>query len=123
MEILVPLAFFAMIAAIVIAPSYLRSLERQKQQEILKAAIEKGQSLPPELIAAMSSDTRKPAPSPERDLRRGIVWLGVAVGLAAFGWVLGFSEPDATYPLLAISAFPGFIGLAFIVISFLGRSR
>ena len=37
------------------------------------------------------------------------------------GWVIGFSEPDATYPMLGVAAFPAFIGLAFLVIALVSR--
>ena len=122
MEILVPIALFAMIAAIIIVPNYLRSQERLKLQDTLRAAIEKGQPLPPEVITAMTADVKvKPKPSPQRDLRLGIVWLGVAFGIAALGFATSFEEPDALYPTLGVAAFPGFIGLAFIVMSFFGR--
>jgi len=124
MEILVPLGFFAMIAALVIVPRYLKSQERLRLQDTLRSAIEKGQPLPAEVVEAISSDARsKPPPSPQRDLRTGIVWLGVAVGLAVFGWAIGYEEPDATYPMLGIAAFPGFIGLAFIIIALVGHRK
>ena len=122
--ILVPIAFFAMIAAIFIVPGWLKSQERSRLHDTLKASIDKGQPIPAEIIEAITSDVKvRRAPSPDRDLRVGIIWLGVGVGLAAMGVALGFDEPDATYPLLGVAAFPGFIGLAFIVISFLGRGR
>jgi hypothetical protein len=122
MEILIPLGFFAMIAAIVIVPRYLKSQERQKLQETLRASIEKGAELPPEIIQALTSDV-KAAPSPYRDMRAGIIWLGVAVGFAAMGMAIQFEEPDALYPLLGIAAFPGFIGLALIALSFISRGK
>ena len=123
--VLIPFGFMAMIAAIVIAPRYFRSIERQKMAETLRAAIEKGQPLPPEMIDAMSSNVRSPVmpPSPSRDLRTGLVWMGVAVGLASLGLALSFEEPDSLYPLLGIAAFPGFIGLAFIVMWAISRER
>ena len=93
--ILVPLGFFAMVAAIVIVPRYLKSLERQKLQETLRASIEKGAELPPEVVQALTSDV-KAAPSPYRDLRAGIIWLGVAVGFAALGAAVSFEEPEYT---------------------------
>ena len=115
---------FGTIAALAIVPIYFRSLERQRLQETLRAAIDKGQPLPPEVIEALTSDVKlRPKPSPQRDLRVGIIWVGVAVGIAALGIALSFDEPDATYPLLGIAAFPGFIGLAFILISFLARGK
>ena len=123
--ILVPIALFAMIAALVIVPRYFRSIERQKMAETLRAAIEKGQPLPGEVIDAMSNDARGPGlpPSPQRDLRTGIIWMGVGVGLAAFGVAVSFEEADALYPLLGIAAFPAFIGLAFIILGVLNRKK
>ncbi|MFC3070220.1 DUF6249 domain-containing protein [Phenylobacterium soli] len=119
---MVPIFFFAMIAAIVIVPRYFKSLERQKMADTLKAAIEKGQPLPTEVMDAISSGVKAP-PSPQRDLRTGIVWLGVGIGLAGMGLALGFEEPDATFPLIGIACFPAFIGLAFIAMFFLNRGR
>lgn len=119
---MIPIFFFAMIAAIVIVPRYFKSMERQKMAETLKAAIERGQPLPTEVVDAISSGVKTP-PSPQRDLRTGIVWLGVGVGLAAMGWAIGFEDPDATFPLIGIACFPAFIGLAFIAMFFLSRGR
>ncbi|RAK52251.1 DUF6249 domain-containing protein [Phenylobacterium deserti] len=121
-DVLVPIALFAMIAAIVIAPRYLKSQERQKMADTLRAAIERGQPLPPEVVDAMSKDVKTP-PSPQRDLRTGIIWLGVAVGFAAMGVAIGFEEPDATMPMIGVACFPGFIGLAFIVMSLVAKDR
>ena len=123
--VLIPFGFMAMIAAIVIVPRYFRSMERQKMAETLRAAIEKGQPMPTEVIDAMSSNVRTPAaaPSPSRDLRTGLVWMGVAVGLAAMGLSLSFEEPDALYPMIGIAAFPGFIGVAFIIMWAIARER
>ena len=125
MEILIPLGFFAMIAALVIAPRYFKSQERQKVAETLRIAIEKGQPLPPEVIDAMSSNVRSPGltPSPQRDLRTGIIWLGVGVGVAALGAVISFEEPDALFPCLGLATFPTFIGLAFIALGLLNKSK
>lgn len=124
MEILVPLAFFAMIAAIVLVPRYFKSIERQKLQDTLRTAYEKGQDLPPELITSMIEERKQaPVAAPDRDLRTGIIWLGVAIGLAAFGYAIGFAEPDATYPIMGFAAFPGFIGLAFVILGFVGKKK
>jgi hypothetical protein len=116
------LSFIAMIAAIVLVPRYFKSIERQKLQDTLRMAYEKGQDMPPELIASMIEE-RNTIATPDRDLRVGVIWLGVAVGLAAFGIAIGFTEPDASYPMLGIAAFPGFIGLAFIVLGLIARKK
>ncbi|ACG77941.1 conserved hypothetical protein [Phenylobacterium zucineum HLK1] len=125
MEILVPISLFAMIAALVIVPRYFRSLERQKMADTLRVAIEKGQPIPGEIVEAMSSNVRSPAmpPSPQRDLRTGIIWLGVALGLVALGLIVGFEEPDASYWFIGIASFPGFIGLAFIVLGLINKPK
>jgi len=126
--VLIPFGFMAMIAAIVIMPRYFRSQERQKMAELMRAAIERGQPLPQEVIDAMSSNVRSEgggpiAPSPSRDLRTGLVWIGVAVGLASLGLAVSFEDPDALFPLLGCAAFPGFIGVAFIVMWLAGRNK
>jgi hypothetical protein len=124
-EVLIPITLFGMIAAIVILPRYFRSQERQKMAETLKAAIEKGQPIPGDIIDAMSSNVRMPdlPATPQRDLRTGIIWIGVALGLVALGLIVGFEEPDASYWFMGFAAFPGFIGLAFVVLSFLNRPK
>jgi len=122
MHDLVPIAVFVMVAVIVVVPRYLKSLERQKMAETLRAAIEKGQPLPPEMINVLTADV-KPPPSPQRDLRRGMILLAVALALVVMGLLVGQGEPDATYPMIGLAAIPGFIGLAFIAMSRLGRDR
>lgn len=120
MEIVVPLAFFAMIAALVIMPRYFRSIERQKLQETLRTAIEKGQSLPPEVVEALTSDAAvKRPPSPERDLRKGVMLLCVAAAMVVLAYLIGLNEPDAFYPIVGAAAFPAFIGLALVAMSFI----
>jgi hypothetical protein len=39
------------------------------------------------------------------------------------GVALGYEEPEATIPLIACAAFPVFIGLAFIALSFINRTK
>jgi len=125
MEILIPISLFAMIAALVIVPRYFRSIERQKMADTLRVAIEKGQPLPTEVIEAMSSNVRSPGlpPSPQRDLRTGIIWVSVALGLIVLGLIVGFEEPDATFWMAGLAAFPGFIGLAFVLLGLLNKPK
>ncbi|HRD47742.1 MAG TPA: DUF6249 domain-containing protein, partial [Caulobacter sp.] len=53
-EILIPLAPFVMIIAIIVVPAWLKSRERREMQATLRTAIEKGQPLPTEIIEAMT---------------------------------------------------------------------
>ena len=115
---------FGSLAAVCIVPFYLRSQERIRVQETLRAAIESGQPMPTEMMEnAARNISIRPSPSPSRDLRTGIIWLGVGLGFIAMGIALGYEEPESTIPMVALAAFPVFIGLAFIVLSFVNRPK
>ena len=89
---MVPLVFFTFLGAIIIVPQVLKSRDRQRMYETMRTAYERGQPVPPQFVEAMSrrdaereienvaAYTRPPS---ERDLRRGIVWTAVGVGLVA----------------------------------------
>ena len=116
---------FLMIAAIVIVPRWIKSREREQLQATLRMAIEKGQPLPPEVIEAISRDAR-PVPSASRDLRRGIIWLCVAGAFVACAYAAeywGDGDTDGFGWLLGFAAFPGFIGLAFLLMGLLNRGK
>jgi hypothetical protein len=136
MEDFIPLfaifAVFGTITAIVVGPSYLKSRERRDMQATVRAAIDKGQPLPPEVIEALGREATKNLPSRTRDIRRGIIWLATGIGIAAFSlindlagfgddWEGGSSNFDGG--LLGIAAIPITIGLAFIVLSFFNKNR
>lgn len=133
MEDFIPLfaifAVFGTITAIVVGPSWLKSRERREMQETVRRAIDKGQALPPEVIEAMTSDVSKRLPSRTRDIRRGIVWLAVAVGIAAFslinsmGWDNDGWDGHVGDGLLGIAAIPATVGLAYLVLSFFNKNR
>jgi hypothetical protein len=117
--------FFAMIAAIVIVPRWLKVREREALQGTLRTAIEKGQPLPPEVIDAISRDAR-PAPSAGRDLRRGVILLCVAAAFVAMGYAgayYGDGDTDGVGWLIGLAAFPGFVGVAFLIMAVLNRGK
>ena len=127
-------AFFGTIVAIFFGPAYLKSRERRETQETVRRAIDKGQDLPPEVLEALTKDVAKNLPSRTRDIRRGVIWVAVGVGLAAFSLINemtwmgdGSSFNGNNFPegggLLGIAAIPFTIGLAFIVLSFFNKNR
>lgn len=122
-EILVPVALFAMIAAIVVVPSWFKSRERRDLQETVRHALDKGQELPAELVETIARSTRKPPATAHTDLRTGVIWLAIAAGVATFGWLVGFEDGEAVYPLMGMAAVPGFLGLAFVILSFFNKTR
>ena len=50
-------------------------------QQTIRIALDKGHELTPEIVERLG----RPAPSEFRDLRLGVIWIAVAVGLASFG--------------------------------------
>lgn len=126
---------FASIVAVIVGPGYLKSRERREMQETVRRAIDKGQPLPPEVIDAMSKDVSKNLPSRTRDIRRGIIWTAVGLGIAAFGLINsllfdriggGWDHEEGVVfsgAPLAIAAIPVTIGLAFIVLSFFNKNK
>lgn len=128
--ILIVLIVFSAITAIIFGPSYLKSREKREIQETVRHAIDKGQALPPELIDAMTRDVASKLPSRTRDLRRGVIWVAVGIGIAAFGVLndMGWNGDNdwggnVGDGLLGIAAIPFTIGLAFIVLSFFNPNK
>jgi hypothetical protein len=122
-EVLIPLVVFGSIAAMVIAPFYFRHKDRAKLLETVRTAYDRGQPVPPDLIEAMQARQQPVRPSAERDLRVGVIWLAVGIGVAIFGWMVGYEDNDAVYPIIGMASIPALIGLAFIVLGVLGRGR
>lgn len=126
-------AVFGSITAIIVGPTYFKSRERREMQATVRAAIDKGQPLPPEVIEALGKEATKNIPSRTRDIRRGIIWLAVGIGIAAFSLINDLSGhndgwgphggPDIDGGLLGFAAIPVTIGLAFIVLSFFNKNK
>jgi hypothetical protein len=121
-------AVFGSITAIIVGPTYFKSKERREMQATVRAAIDKGQPLPPEVIEALGKEASKNIPSRTRDIRRGIIWLAVGVGMAAVSLInhtnwdaSDWDGPNFGGGLLGLAAIPVTIGLAFIVLSFLNK--
>lgn len=135
--VLVPLVFFAFLGAIIIVPQVLKSRDRQRMFDTMRAAYEKGQPVPPELVEAMTRRGGRDMEtidlavesSHSRDLRRGVVWTAVGVGFLLLGAILyvslysygGSVETFTTFAALGV--IPLCIGLAFLALWFFGRDK
>lgn len=110
MALLIPMVFFSMVAIIAWGFFYFRNRGRSELQATIRQALDKGQELSPELIDRIS----EPKPGKMRDLKRGLIWVAVAIGFVG----LGFTIPDeeAQPVMLGISVFPVAVGLAYILI-------
>ncbi len=126
--VMVPIFGILMIIAVVVGPVWIRSYYREKERaqlhETLRAAYEKGQPPPPELIEKLTSGVQVQGPSStaEGDLRRAVVLISVGLGLAGLGFGLGYGIGLAdhtagwivTGSIAGAGAIPGMIGLAYL---------
>ena len=118
-EIFIPITFFTMIILIVWLVQHFNQKKRAEAFQTLRLAIEKGQPLTPEALESMARVS-----SPIADLRRGIVFISIAAGFAAFGTIIGSGTglheggPEVMRGLYGVATFPLFIGLAFLGLHF-----
>ena len=118
----VPIIMFLVIGAICIVPVYLKSRERIEMQSTLRAAIDKGQPVPPEVIEALTRNV-KVAPTSLSDMRTGVIWLAVGIGIGLLSYFSDFDDHDVHSAGLGIACIPAMIGLAFIVLSFFNPNK
>jgi hypothetical protein len=80
-------------------------------QLTFRAALDKGQELTPEVIDRLGH----PKPAKDKDLRLGVIWIAVALGLSAFGF--GIPDDDEVARIfLGIASFPLMIGIAYLIL-------
>ncbi len=108
MEDLVPVTLFLSIAGVIALAFYLKYRTRRDIQQTVRAAIERGDSLSPELIETLAMDLT----SPYSDLRKGVISLALGGAGMAFAALLG--EEEAMGPLMAISVVPIVVGIAYL---------
>ena len=115
-EVWVPLSMFIGLAVVLSLWVWFRYKAKRDMQMTIRTAIEKGQGLSPELIENLVN----PPVSPQRDLRRGVISVLAAVGIALFAMFMG--EEDAVGPLLGISMFPLSIGVGYLIMHRFAKS-
>lgn len=110
-EELVPIAMFAAIALIFFIVLYFKHRSRADMQQTIRLALERGNELTPEIINRLG----EPEPSKNKDLRLGLIWLALALGLALCGFAVPEPTGDALRGCLAGAAFPLALGLAYMI--------
>ena len=110
LPLLIPIVGMIVIALIIGLVLYFRHRNRREVQETIRAAIEKGQDLPGELLENRSFSGSKQPPRKDQDLRRGVVLIAVGLGIGAFGLLVG--DRDAVGPFMGIGSIPLLIGAA-----------
>jgi len=104
----VPIVMFIGITVVMCTLVWFRYRGRNDVQQTIRAALEKGHELSPELVDRLGH----PRPSHDKDLRLGAVWMSLAAGLVLIGFAV--PDPDALRGCLAGAALPFCIGAAYL---------
>ena len=107
----IPIAMFMSIALIFFIVLYFKHRSRAEMQQTVRLALEKGTELTPDIINRLG----EPEPSKNRDLRAGLIWTALAVGLALCGFAVPDPSGHALQGCLAGAAFPFAIGVAYLI--------
>ena len=99
-------------AAIPILYFYFRYRTRAAAQATIRAALEKGQALSPEMLERLLEPVVPSVNRRNTDLRRGIILIALGVGIA----VIGLAAAPMWQQALAVSALPSMIGLAYVAL-------
>ena len=108
----IPIAMFAAIALIFFLVLYFKHRGSAEMQQTIRLALERGTELTPEIINRLGAPAE---PSRNKDLRAGLIWMGLALGLALCGFAVATFSIEALYGCLAGAAFPFAIGLAYLI--------
>jgi hypothetical protein len=122
------------LASIVVTYLLIKARERKRVHDVLSKALDNGVTPPPDLLKAIIEYGRPRAPTrtrTQRDLRNGIVWLSVAMGLGvlAMSLVTGHDPQQLKLPIkeplaaLGIAALPAAIGVGYLLLWWLGKDK
>ena len=106
----VPITMFMGITVVMCVMVWFRYRGRSDVQTTIRAALDKGLELSPELIDRLGH----PKPAKNKDMRLGVIWLSLAAGLVLIGFAV--PDPEALRGLLAGAALPFCIGAAYLLL-------
>lgn len=110
-EVVIPLAFFAMIVAIVWICTWLSYRKKHDRYHIIELAIEHGQPVPDALFKESIEQSKSWVSS----LRTGLVLVGVGISLIIFGLIIDKNI------FTGIASMPILIGIAYIAVAVIER--
>lgn len=110
-ETMIPIVMFAGMTIVLCVVAWLRYKAKEGMQQTFRAALDKGQELTPEVIDRLGH----PKPAKDKDLRLGIIWIAIALGLTAFGFGIP-DEDDVARIFAGIAAFPFLLGVAYLIL-------
>ena len=114
-EELIPIIMFLSIAVVLLGLFWFRFRAREAMQQTIRMALDKGHELTPEIIDRLGH----PKAGKYKDLRLGIIWLAIALGLALTALAVGSFAAEALHGTLATAGLPFAIGMGYLLIHFL----
>lgn len=102
----IPMVLFVCLLGAVAVTLYFRTRREHERHETLRKMVEKGMEIPPTLLSPPAGG------EPASDLRRGLVLVGLGIGLMVLLLTLG--EPDARRAW-AVGLIPALMGGAYLV--------
>jgi hypothetical protein len=117
--ILAVIMVFGMPVFIVAIIFFFVSRANADRQKTLRMAIEKSDSLSPEVMNALQSMQKKPK-TPMNDVRAGLILIAVAAGLIIWRYL---DHGEIGGGLAGIAAVPGMIGVALLILGIIGLNR
>jgi len=116
-DILVPIFFLLCVLSMVALALFFQHRTRKLELEAIRAAVEKTGIKDPALIKAITQQRQHTF----ADLRKGILFLCAALGLIILGQTI--SDQPLFGPFLGLAAFPGLIGLAYLLFHFIAPDK
>jgi hypothetical protein len=119
-------AFWIFIAVIVVAGVMAGALRHRETQRTIREAIERGQTLDPEVLERLIRSDKPPPPSRGVVAAGGIILLALGGGMAMIGVFGAQTNPAMLSQGLGVASLLGLLGLALILISMMmprGKGR
>jgi hypothetical protein len=98
--------------------AYFRSRDRSELQKTVRAAIEKGETLPAEFMESLQRAVPK-AKTPMNDVRAGLILIAIAGGIMIWHYI---DHDELGGDLSGIAAIPGLIGVALLILGIIGMN-
>jgi hypothetical protein len=90
---------------------WFRAKTRGDVQATIRAAMEKGQDLSPEIIDRLGH----PKPSKYKDLRAALIFIAIALAMGIFGFMIPDDDEEVALIFAGMASFPLLIGLAYLI--------
>ena len=107
----IPITMFIGLTIVLCLFFWFRSKSRGDVQATIRAAMEKGQELTPEVIDRLGH----PKPSKYKDLRVALVFIAIALSMGIFGFMIPDDDEEVALIFAGMASFPFLIGVAYLI--------